>query len=550
MRNIILKALFPVVLLCSMTGCKKYLDINSDPDTPQQPDASSVFPPMLSGIPRGTQFDARYVSKYIQNFAQSTSAAATAVWDNHGHQNYPNISDVGGDIWRQCYFGLGANLDYIIDQGLVKGQWDYVGAGYTLKALMFQSCADEYGEIIYREAFKENTSVFKYDEQDVTYRGVDSLCRLALVYLSRTDQSPTTSVLSKGDFVYNGDKTKWIRLTHGILAQNFHRYTNKANYNTQYADSVILHVNAAFTSGSDDFLIPFDATKNDDTNFFGTYRDNLSTLRQTKMIVGLLDGTAFTGTTTFPNRDPRIRHMLSASNDTTNGNGGYRGLEPGVGEPNAGNTRTAAPFGDSLYANPSATRFDPSRGKFLFKDKAVSPVMTYAQLQFTKAEASFRKSGATAEAYQAYLNGINAHFDFINRPTYPRTNVVIYNLAPITTLERNAYLASANVKQTAGTLTMTDIMLQKYIALWGWGFFETWVDMRRFHYTDPDPATLLPVYKGFIVPAAIPAANNGKLAYRIRPRYNSEYVWNFDEMIRIGATLPDYHTKQVWFSLP
>jgi len=545
MKKKLLHILLLSAVLINTVGCKKYLDINSDPDTPQQPDVSSVFPAMLAAIPRGTQFDARYVSKYIQNFAQN---AANNAWDLHGHQNYPNPSDIGGDIWRQCYYGLGANLNYIIENGKRKGQWDYVGAAYALKAMIFQMCTDEYGEIIYTEAFKENTSLFKYDDQQVVYRGVDSLCRLALNYLSRTDLSPSNSLLIRGDFIYDGSNAKWIKFVNGILAKNFHRVTNKSTYQ---ADSVIYYVDRSFANTQDDFVVPFDATKNDDTNFFGTYRDNLSSFRQTKMIVQLLDGTTLAGSSAGINRDPRMRHMLSASNDTTNGNGGYYALEPGLADPNTGNKRVATPFGDSLYANPSASRFDPSRGKYLFRDKAVSPVMSYSELQFIKAEAAYKKAGGPdATAYQAYLNGINGHFDFINRSVYPRSNVPIYNTVTISAAQRTAYLASANVKQNAAALTLTDIMSQKYIALWGWGFLETWVDMRRYHYTDLDPVTGLPVYRGFITPAAIPATNNGKLATRIRPRFNSEYVWNLDELIRIGGTAVDYHTKEMWFSQP
>lgn len=545
MKKKLLHILLLSAVLINTVGCKKYLDINSDPDTPQQPDVSSVFPAMLAAIPRGTQFDARYVSKYIQNFAQNAAANA---WDIHGHQNYPNPSDVGGDIWRQCYYGLGANLNYIIENGKRKGQWDYVGAAYALKAMIFQMCTDEYGEIIYTEAFKENTSLFKYDDQQVVYRGVDSLCRLALNYLNRTDLSPSNSLLVRGDYIYDGSNAKWIKFVNGILAKNFHRITNKSTYQ---ADSVIYYVDRSFANTQDDFVVPFDATKNDDTNFFGTYRDNLSSFRQTKMIVQLLDGTTLAGSSAGINRDPRMRHMLSASNDTTNGNGGYYALEPGLADPNTGNKRVATPFGDSLYANPSASRFDPSRGKYLFRDKAVSPVMSYSELQFIKAEAAYKKAGGPdATAYQAYLNGINGHFDFINRSVYPRSNVPIYNTVTISAAQRTAYLASANVKQNAAALTLTDIMSQKYIALWGWGFLETWVDMRRYHYTDLDPVTGLPVYRGFITPAAIPATNNGKLATRIRPRFNSEYVWNLDELIRIGGTAVDYHTKEMWFSQP
>lgn len=548
------KYILSFALLSSLlfTGCKKFLDINSDPDTPQNPDPSSVFPAMLTAIPRGTQFDGRFIGKYIQNFGASASGRAEAAWDNHGFQGFPTATDVGGDIWRQAYYGLGANLNYIIDQGRIKGQWDYVGAAYALKALMFQMTTDVYGEIIYSEAFKENTSVFKYDDQELVYRGVDSLCRLALENLSRNDLKTSNSLLSKGDYVYSGNRALWTKLVHGILAKNFHRYSNKtAVYNTRLADSVIKYVDLSFANTNEDFVIPFDATKNDDTNFWGPYRDNMTFFRQTNFIVKLLDGTTLANTASVANRDPRIRHMLTVSNDTTNGNGGYRGVDAGAGDANTGNTRVAVPWNDSTYANPVGTggaRFDPSRGKYLFRDKAVSPVMTYSELQFTKAEAAFRKANQ-ALAYTAYINGIKGHFDFINRSVFPRSNTPIYHNAPIATAEVNRYLTSNNVKQTATDLTMTDIMLQKYIALWGWGFVETWVDMRRFHYTDIDPATNQPVYKNFFTPT-IPAANNGSFAYRIRPRFNSEYVWNRDELDRIGALAPDYHTKRVWFSLP
>ena len=546
MKNLFKLFILTAVLISSV-GCKKYLDINSDPDTPQFPDASSVFPAMLSAIPRGTQYDARFISRYIQNFGQNTT---DYIWDLHGFQGYPSASDAGGDIWRQCYYGLGANLNYIINEGVKKGQWDYVGAAYALKAMMFQMTTDMHGEIIFKDAFKENTSSFAFDSQESVYKGVDSLCRIALGYLSRTDLSASNSALSKGDFIYTGDRAKWIRFTNGLLARNFHRLTNKANYQ---ADSVIYYADQALASGADDFVVPFDASKNDDSNFFGTFRDNLGAFRQTKFVVAMLDGTALAGVSNPANRDPRMKQMLSASGDTTNGNGGYRGVDAGLGDPlNSSTTsalRVASPFGDATYGNPSAARFDPSRGKYLFRDKVVHPIMTYSEMQFIKAEASFIKYGANSTAYTAYLNGINGHFAFINRATFPRSNTPLYTNAAITTAEQTSYTNSANVKKTAATLTLTDIMLQKYIALWGWGFFETWVDMRRYHYTDLDPLTALPVYKGYQIPTKVATTNpGGKLATRVRPRYNSEYVWNFPQLEAIGATLPDYHVKEMWFS--
>ncbi|HEX6915169.1 MAG TPA: SusD/RagB family nutrient-binding outer membrane lipoprotein, partial [Chitinophagaceae bacterium] len=207
-------------LLISSTGCKKFLDVNSDPDTPQEPSVSSVFPAMLAGIPRGVQYDSRYLGKYIQNWLTSSNGN-NDTWDRHG---YVFGSDVSGDIWRQTYYGLGKNLDYIIDKGKKTGQNDYVGAAYALKALMFQLATNYHGEIIFREAFKENTYYFKYDTQDVIYAGIDSLCRLAIQYLDVAASQPNT--LALGDYTYKGDVSKWKKFTYGLLARNWNNLSN------------------------------------------------------------------------------------------------------------------------------------------------------------------------------------------------------------------------------------------------------------------------------------------------------------------------------------
>jgi hypothetical protein len=560
-RNFLITGITSLIILLFITSCKKYLDINSDPDTPQNPDASSVFPAMLGGIPRGLQFDARYSSKYVQNFGANTSGNV----NNMDRQGYNSGSDVNGDIWRQCYFGLGSNLDYIIKSGTEKGQWDYVGAAQVLKAMMFQYATDYHGEIIFREAFVENKAFFKYDEQDVIYAGIDSILRLAIINLSRTDVEVTSTRLSKGDYVYNGNNARWIKFAWGLLARNAHRITNKADYNP---DSVIAFCDRSLVDVNDDFLIPFDAVKNDDANFFGTARDNLTFFRQSDFIVRLLEGSTLTGVPatrlTAYNRDPRMKHLLSCSQDTSmldlgvnGGNGGFRGVAPATGDPNASATtginatrRIPVVWLDSFYTgNPSANVFNPLYKRYLFADKCVFPIMTASEIQFIKAEAAFRKGDLTT-ALAAYTAGINLHFDFINRSTFPRSNVTLYNGSPITTAQRTAYLNSSNVKRTTTELTLTDIMLQKYIALWGWGFYETFVDIRRYHWQDLDPITNQQVYKTMVFPTPFFADNLGKPVYRVRPRFNSEYVWNRDELLRIGALNLDYHTYECWFSKP
>ena len=72
--------------------------------------------------------------------------------------------------------------------------------------------------------------------------------------------------------------------------------------------------------------------------------------------------------------------------------------------------------------------------------------------------------------------------------------------------------------------------------------------MRRYHYTDTEGASQ--VYADFIPPSGIDLYinNSGKLVYRARPRYNSEYLYNIAELERLGGLALDYNTKEQWFS--
>jgi hypothetical protein len=181
--------------------------------------------------------------------------------------------------------------------------------------------------------------------------------------------------------------------------------------------------------------------------------------------------------------------------------------------------------------------------------------MTASEMQFFLAEAYLRKGNATS-ALAAYTNAISLNFDMLT--TKYTANIPAAWV--ITPASKAAYLAnSAIVPATAASLTLTKIMLQKYIALYGWGVQETWADMRRYHYTNIDPATGSQVYVNFTPPSGTDMYpdNGGKFVYRARMRYNSEYLYDIPSLIVIGAVsnlqgsfVLDYHTKEGWFSKP
>lgn len=500
------------------SGCKKYLDVNTDPATPQNVQSRTLTPPLFAQMERGVQFDSRYLGGLIQYFG-----GAVNVGEQHG---WISGSDAMGEIWRTNYFGLGANLNLIIDDSKAKEEWNYVGMAQALKAWSWQTTTDYHGDIVLKQAFDLSRYVYDYDTQPEVYAEVVRLANESIANFSRTDGAGSVAKFGPADLIYAGDNAKWIKFNYGILARNANNLINKATYNPA---KVIEYVDKSLASNADNFIVPNTGTTATNANFFGPLRANLGSYRQTRIIVGLLDGTYLAGASA-PVVDPRRNNMVTPSQD-----GVYRGTAPYTSDPGTAALKTQIPNPWGVYgsANPG-----PNQGKYLFKDNIGFPIMTYTEMQFIKAEAAFRM-GDLALAHTAYLNGINASIDFVSALG-----------TAITATEKAAYLASASVKQTPATLTLKDIMLQKYLALYGYGFVETWCDLRKYNYNVGDVAGNNPYAGAYVFPASFFVDNGGKPAQRYRPRYNSEYLWNIEALKKVGADKSDYHTVKMWFSQP
>lgn len=543
----IYKTLAVTAALLVTTGCNKYLDINSNPAVPQVVKAELLLPPIEYQMCDGPEQDyTRSISKITQNMAGvDANLASTTIWEQHG---YPGTSDVGGVVWRMVYFDLGVNLENLIKDAVANQKYEYAGIGYAIKAWAYQIGTDEYGPLNVTDAFTQGQLIYNYQDQSVVYDKVREWGNLAIKYFNMTspiNYLPTLQAAATGDGIYKGDKAKWKKFVYGLFALQYGHLVKKAAFKTQYADSVIKYVGLSLAGESEDATIYFNAATFVDANPMGPLNAgslntgllNSSTGygRQTTTILGLLTG-GVRGTPT-PNAttslDPRLSRFLvsgTTTNATTQASGIYSAVTPTLGS----NSTTVPsvlgylPAGQTFY-----------NGKYIFTDKARFPIMTYSQLQFVLSEASFIKNGpGDVVAYTAYTNGIKATFDFYNQ--YGRTAALPD--PTISATDISAYMASSEVAQSAASLTIADIMQQKYIAQWGWGGTETWCDLRKYHY---DPTVFRTYYQ---IPTNVLVY--GKYAYRNRPRYNSEYVWNSAALNAIGGLAANYNTVEMWFSQP
>ncbi|NCD71162.1 SusD/RagB family nutrient-binding outer membrane lipoprotein [Mucilaginibacter agri] len=515
-----------LVALGTASSCKKFVDINTNPNAPTAVDAASLLPPIQAGMERGVWYDSRYIGQYAQIWG---SSAANNVWDEEG---YVPGSDSNGEMWRTIYFSIGQNANLMIQDATAKNKYEYLGVAHALKAWGWQNGADIYNYMVVKEAYDPTKLTFDYDDPQTVYAEAVKECRLALGFFAQATKTDNitgvSTTLAKGDYMYAGDRSKWVKFIYSILAQNALHMSNKSTFN---ADSVAYFVDHSFMNNGDNASVQNTATNSTDANFWGPTRGNLSGFRQSDFIVRLLDGRILAGSATQDTlADPRLPLLLNRSKDRV-----YRGVIAPLGDVNSADANTSIP---AFAGFNNVTKVGTA--KYLFNDNARGVLMTYPVLQFMKSEALFKK-GDMAGAYTAYINGVKGALDFASNPPVAGSLTGATNY--ISAADQAKYLASKSVAQSASALKLSDILQQKFIALFLWNPIEAWSDERRYSYD----AT---IFQGFTKPGTLYPDNAGKQVYVVRPRYNSEYIWNVPALKKFGATAADYHTTKPWFVLP
>lgn len=528
----------PVLALLAMfSSCEKKIDeAFPNPNASVRVPVETLLPGIIgnvigsssaAGSAYGTANDGLYVGRYVQFWATNTTGNQ---FDQMGGAT--GASDLLGSVWAMHYYGMGQNLNKMMLWAEEEKKWDYVGVGLALRSWSLLSLTDMYGEAILREAFNTSQLVFNYNDQPEFYDSVRATAFRAIEYLNRTGDGVSQENLAKGDqYFYKGDVNKWKRFAYTVIARSYHRLTNKADYKP---DSVIKYALLGINANADNAAATFANSGISGTaNFFGPLRANVGTLRQTQFIANLMNGLnpTFTGVA-----DPRTPYIIRE-----NPNGTFRGILPNKGTSSLGTNDQPKNFWGGTFGTTSA--LVDTGARYIFKNASPFPVITAAETKFMLAEAYYRKGDKTS-ALQAYKDGISLSIDMLTS-VYETSVPTAQRITPAA---KTAFLANTTIVPTSSALTLSHIMLQKYIAMYGYGIIETWVDMRRYHYTDQEAGKQ--VYADFAPPAGIDlfVNNNNKLVYRARPRYNSEYLYNIKELERLGALALDYNTKEQWFS--
>lgn len=417
-------------------SCQNLLDVNDDPSRIGSEEAT--IQTLLPSAVRYTGTSIFGTVQYGAQYTQYLTGQAISQYTPYGFDQ----------LWRPFYTDALPTLQDIITRAEAAGAFNYAGVAKTLLALNLMNVADIYGTAPYSEANKGTAVLYPcYDNMEELYQvHIKKLLDEAVADLDKPVPTAPSLATIQNDLIYNGSLPLWRKAARGLRARYFLHLSEKT---PALLANAVQEAQASFASNNEDFQLAYeDVNANPWFGFLGNAANKI--MQPSSYLVEMMSGRSaiFSGAV-----DPRLPFYMTKSGTNPN----YVGLTPGK------------LIGDEVTnVNLTATTWH---------SRAVAPIlfMTYAEAQFIIAEGLLATNKPAA--YEAYRKGIDASMAKVG----------------VATADITAYFARPEVGVGADALTLSHIMLQKYIALYLQS--ETWTDMRRYQY---DPAVYTGIQKPFI----------------------------------------------------
>jgi len=243
MKKIQIYLFLGVLVLGFNTSCKKFLDINENPNSPTSGTPELVLPQAIvrtaAMMPNLNNFGSRLMG-------YQANAGGYSGWGSVVSYNY-TTGDYGS-IFESTYK---ANEDFQVVINLSAGSADYgafIAAAQIMQAYNFQTLVDIYNEIPYSEALKGSDFLQpKYDKGEDVYKALADSLDKAMATLDAT--TSTTNFVS-ADPLFKGNITRWLQFANTIKLRLILRSNGKVTFsNTSFNAAGFLKDDALVNPG-------------------------------------------------------------------------------------------------------------------------------------------------------------------------------------------------------------------------------------------------------------------------------------------------------------
>jgi len=391
------KSLFIILAAAGIlgTGCKKYLNVNKDPNDPVDVQEALLLAPIEQNVSDNVQGGNASINlqNYVQNIAPNQA--------NPGLWNYQSFNiDFDGD-WYNFYVVCLNNLNILNTKAEADGKWNYAGIAKILSAYTLGTATDFWGDIPFSKAFNKTNYLVAYDSQESIYDTIQTLLTNGIA-----DIDKNSSVTPGGDdYLYNGNMASWRKAAWALKARYFIHLTKAPGHTaTVQADSALIALQNGMAANGDDLAFAYSGN---------TGAENIWDLTFSAVTTYVLNQTLVNNLKT--RNDPRLTYIVKPAVNT--------GVDSG--------RRIGSPLEDlNNYSYPNS---------FYTAAASSNYIMTYSECLFIKAEALLLTSGFAA-AQPVYANAIKSNMARMGIDTSAAAVIIFVNSRVLTASNALQYI--------------------------------------------------------------------------------------------------------------
>jgi hypothetical protein len=386
-----MKAIYKLVFgiaamsMLAFAGCKKFRDVNKNPNSPEQVSINLLLSSAQGEIAQqvGGKFQIAG-SMWSQYWTQDPSASQYRVFEQYQIDG----SDIN-NAWIGLYSGALTDLEKIIKKGGTSK--NYIAIAKILKGYTFQMLTDQFGDIPFTEALKgESDGITSphYDSQETVYNGI-----IALVKDGMSEIDASAAAPGSDDLIYGGDMAAWEKFGNTLLLRVYMRLSERSPSVAQQGITELYANGIGFIAEGETAKIDYSSEPGNYNPFYSEI-NNAVIARQLNLIASSTAIDSF-----LAENDPRIAAFYYH-------NGGYKGLRQGDYLSAAG-----------TFSTPSAAVGGDVRAGDIIAQSAKAPVIFLSDYEslYLQAEAVVRGWG-TGDDAALFERAVTANFTAYGAP--------------------------------------------------------------------------------------------------------------------------------------
>jgi hypothetical protein len=362
MKHKLIYGLVFMTAILTTFSCKKFLDVNTDPNNPLGASENLILPPIITDI--GTTV----AGGTFSNSNTSGIALINSYWMQQLSQNQPlplfeSYKFTTGDAeytWGEMYINILQNLKRLKEAAEEHDNHSYGVIAKVLTAYTLGVTTDMWGDIPYTQAFEGNLRP-AYDKQADIYNIIQQMLDDAI---AENQLEPGNLTPGADDFLYLGDMAKWEKFAYALKARHYIHLTKAPGHDAAtQANLALTALEHAFTGTSDEATLDiYSEAAGHESPWY----------KNTEISQGGVVLTSTVIDTIVARSDPRLPIIANQGSLGT-----YLGRE------------------STSDVVPDVTIFS-TLGDYYAGASTPVALLPYSELQFIKAEATFYTSGAAA----------------------------------------------------------------------------------------------------------------------------------------------------------